>query len=119
MVVHAGDARGLGEVKRWLAEVLAGDIGYDIMRLKGEVWHRIWSNSLVLGTCLVYTKLSAGAQVAVRGHELRLLVQAVQEMFDVFETTAWGTDARTTRLVVVGRNVDGKALQEHFVQACC
>jgi hypothetical protein len=29
--------RGVPQLKRWLAEVLAGDTGADILRLKGEV----------------------------------------------------------------------------------
>jgi G3E family GTPase len=59
-------------------------------------------------------------QVAVMGMGRRLLVQAVQEMFDLFETTAWAAgDVRMTRLVVVGRNLRAARLNEHFRDACC
>lgn len=90
VIERLGDISSLQSLHRWLASIL----GDDILRLKGEV--------------------------AVNGYDCRVLVQAVNDMFDTYETTPWPQDSdRRTSLVIIGRYIDQDALYKSFIGVCC
>lgn len=63
--------------------------------------------------------MRAKGVVAVDGSPRRVLVQAVNDMFDTAETTLWGDDdLRVTRLVLIGRSLEADQLKASFVKAC-
>lgn len=64
------------------------------------------------------TIMRAKGVVAVAGSPRRVLVQAVNDMFDTAETTPWGDDLPVTRLVFIGRSLDADELKASFVKAC-
>jgi G3E family GTPase len=74
----------------WIGELLATK-GPDIYRMKGVL--------------------------SVKGDARRFVFQGVHMLFDGQLDRPWGQDARTNKLIFIGRNLDRKALNEGF-RAC-
>jgi G3E family GTPase len=75
---------------RWISELLMTR-GPDIYRMKGVL--------------------------SIRGDTRRFVFQGVHMLFDGRSDRPWGPDARTNKLIFIGRNLDRKELLEGF-RAC-
>eukprot|EP01135_Chromosphaera_perkinsii_P002853 Nk52_evm8s229 gene=Nk52_evmTU8s229 len=57
----------------------------------------------------------------LKGHERRNVVQAVNELYDIMETTKWGDgddEMRRCTIVVIGKNLNCELLKESFEYYC-
>ncbi|KNC87624.1 hypothetical protein SARC_00255 [Sphaeroforma arctica JP610] len=82
---------------RWLAHTLMDDEGESdikqILRLKGVV--------------------------SFKDRKERVVIQAVQEMFDIFYTTPWEEgEKRNNRILLIGRFMDQDAINKSFQEIC-
>ena len=89
LLVAPGDLDG-DAVEAWIDGVLTTR-GVNILRMKGIL--------------------------AIAGESRRVVVQAVNMLYEGDHGRDWGSDPRTTRLVFIGRNLDEAALRQGFA-AC-
>ncbi|VTS05547.1 CobW family GTP-binding protein [Tuwongella immobilis] len=85
-ITMGGDLNG-EKLNAWLSEVLQ-TMGPDIFRMKGVL--------------------------SIAGEDTRFVFQGVHMLFDGRPDRPWGNDARTNKLIFIGRNLDREKLLEGF-----
>ena len=98
MIFEAAGTTAKADFERWVQQLLwdrvmsprAGQL-MEIMRIKGVV--------------------------SLEGEGSRHILQGVQQLYDLTETTAWeAAEARTCRVLLVGRYLDEDVLRKTFAQ---
>jgi G3E family GTPase len=99
---HVHDTHGHIDRSGITSVSLSSDVPMDMARLED------WMQNLLQrrGTDLLRTK----GVLSIAGEDRKLVLQAVNMMLEGDYTGLWGNDARTSRLVFIGRNLDAAEL---------
>ena len=85
--------------------------------LEDFMQHLLWEKSIAdeKGKAMEIYRLKG--QLVIPGKDKRVLIQAVHEIYDCTETTAWEQgETKLNRLIFIGRNLSRNILDSHFVQ---
>lgn len=91
-----------------------GDLSEDALNLfvQDLLWEKLFLNKD--GQPMTVIRLKG--LIALAGKDRQVMLQGVHELYELNETPErWEENARVSRLVLIGRNLDKNILQEHFI----